>query len=244
MELRGRVALVTGGGVRVGRALALALAREGARVIVHCHRSVDPANRTAAEIRSLGTDALVLQADLSEMDEVERLAGEAEAAFGGVDLLVNNASVFPAERLDEVTPEIWRRAMAVNLTAPFFLIQRLGAAMSQRGGGVVVNLVDLAGLQAWAAYAAHSVSKAGLVHATRVAARALAPRVRVVGIAPGTVLPPEDLSPEEVQRLADRAPLRRIGDPDDVVQAMLYLVRSDFVTGEILVVDGGRTLLS
>lgn len=244
MELRGRVALVTGGGVRVGRALALALAREGARVIVHCHGSVGEANRTAAEIRSLGTDAVVLQADLSEMDEVERLAGEAESAFGGVDLLVNNASVFPAERLDEVTPEIWRRTMAVNLTAPFFLTQRLGAAMSERGGGVVVNLVDLAGLQPWAAYAAHSVSKAGLVHATRVAARALAPRVRVVGIAPGTVLPPEDLSPEEVQRLADRAPLRRIGDPDDVVQAMLYLVRSDFVTGEILVVDGGRTLLS
>lgn len=244
MELRGRVALVTGGGVRVGRALALALAREGARVVVHCHRSVDEAERTAAEIRALGTEALVLQADLSELSEVERLAGEAEAAFGGVDLLVNNASVFPAERLDEVTPQIWQRAVAVNLTAPFFLTQRLGSAMSERGGGVVVNLVDLAGLQPWAAYAAHSVSKAGLVHATRVAARALAPRVRVVAIAPGTVLPPDDLPREEVQRLADRAPLRRIGDPDDVVQAMLYLVRSDFVTGEILVVDGGRTLLS
>jgi pteridine reductase len=105
---------------------------------------------------------------------------------------------------------------------------------------VVVNLVDLAGIQSWRRYVAHGISKAGLVHLTRVAARALAPEIRVVGIAPGTVLPPEDTPAAEVDRLARRTPLRRIGSPDDVVQAVLYLVRADFVTGDILFVDGGR----
>src|SRR5690606_32475671 len=111
-----------------------------------------------------------------------------------------------------------------------------------RGAGVVVNLADLAGLQAWSGYAAHAVSKAALVHLTRVAARALAPEVRVVAIAPGTVLPPEELSAGEARRLAERAPPRRNGSPDDVVEAVLYLVRADFVTGETLVLDGGRLL--
>jgi NAD(P)-dependent dehydrogenase (short-subunit alcohol dehydrogenase family) len=130
----------------------------------------------------------------------------------------------------------------VNLRAPFFLTQRLGAAMQGRGGGVIVNLADLAGLQTWRGYAAHGISKAALVHLTRVAARALAPHVRVVAIAPGTVLPPEDFSKEEIERLAQRAPLRRNGSPEDVVRALLYALQADFVTGEVLVVDGGRLL--
>ena len=243
MEPRGRVALVTGAGVRLGRALALALAREGAHMLVHYNRSAEDAEETVREARALGAEAVALQADLSDLDQVDRLAREAEGVFGQVDILVNNASVFPPERLDEVTAEIWQRALGVNVTAPFFLTQRLGAGMRARGEGLVVNLADLAGLQPWAAYAAHSVSKAALVHLTRVAARALAPEVRVAAIAPGTVLPPEELSAGEIQRLAERSPLRRIGAPEDVVAALLYLVRSDFVTGEVLVVDGGRSLL-
>lgn len=132
--------------------------------------------------------------------------------------------------------------MAVNLKAPFFLAQELGRRMKGRGDGVIVNIADLAGMQAWSGYAAHAISKAGLVHLTRVAARALAPEVRVVGIAPGTVLPPEGFPPGEVDRLADRTALRRIGSPEDVVDAVLYLVRASFVTGEVLVIDGGRRL--
>jgi pteridine reductase len=242
MELRGRVALVTGGAVRVGRAISLALAGEGMRLVVHYHSSSAPAQELVERVRAAGGEALALRADLARTGEAVRLAEEAERAFGRVDVLVNNASVFPAQRLEDTDPALWERVMAVNLRAPFFLTQRLAAGMRERGEGVVVNLADLAGLQPWAAYAAHSVSKAALVQLTRVAARSLAPEVRVVAIAPGTVLPPEDLPAEEVERLARTTPLRRNGSPEDVVQAVLYLLRADFVTGEVLVLDGGRML--
>jgi pteridine reductase len=242
MHLPGARALVTGGAVRVGRAITLALAHAGARVIIHFNGSSDEARALAEEIAATGGEAVTLQADLSRQDEVERLAEEAERAFGGVDVLVNNASIFPAEALDEVDAALWERTMAVNLRAPFFLSQRLGRAMRTRGGGVIVNMGDLAGIQSWKGYAAHSISKAGILHLTRVAARALAPEVRVNAIAPGTVLPPADLTPDQVQALALRAPLRRNGSPDDVAQAVVYLINADFITGETILLDGGRLL--
>jgi NAD(P)-dependent dehydrogenase (short-subunit alcohol dehydrogenase family) len=143
-----------------------------------------------------------------------------------------------------VDEELFDRTIDINLKAPFFLTQAIGQAMRERGGGVIVNMGDLAGLQSWVGYAAHAVSKAGLIHLTKVAARALAPEVRVNCIAPGTVLPPDDQSREESERLAQRAPLRRNGSPEDVLQALLYLVRADFVTGDVIVLDGGRMLRS
>jgi NAD(P)-dependent dehydrogenase (short-subunit alcohol dehydrogenase family) len=243
VEIRGRTALVTGGAVRVGRAISLALAAEGARVVIHHNRSATEAVALAEGIRAAGGEAATVGADLSALDGVTRLAEEAEVPFGPIDILVNNASIFPPERLDEVTEAIWETTMAVNLRAPFFLTQRLGRGMKERGEGVIVNLTDLAGIQAWTGYAAHSLSKAGLVHLTRVSARALAPEVRVCAIAPGTVLPPDDLEEAEVAALAARAPLRRNGSPEDVARAVVYLLGADFVTGEVLVVDGGRRLV-
>ncbi len=242
MDPRGRAALVTGGAVRVGRAISLALARAGAKVIVHHHHSSFEAAELVDEIRGAGGRADTIQADLGSMNEVRRLIGEASRPFGSVDILVNNASIFPAEGFGEVDEALWESTMAVNLRAPFFLTHALGLEMKRRGSGIVINLGDLAGLQTWTGYAAHSISKAGILHLTRVAARALAPEVRVAAIAPGTVLPPVDTPDEEVRDLAKRAPLQRIGSPDDVVEALLYLVRSDFVTGEVIVVDGGRIL--
>jgi NAD(P)-dependent dehydrogenase (short-subunit alcohol dehydrogenase family) len=241
MELRGKVGLVTGGAVRLGRAMAVALAGEGMRLVVHYNSSAGPADALVEEIRAGGGEAAAIGADLSRPAEVERLARDAVAAFGGVDVLVNSASVFPPEALEETDLELWEHTMAVNLRAPFFLIRHLAPVLRERGG-VVVNMADLAGMQAWARYAAHGISKAGVVHLTRVAARALAPEVRVVGIAPGAVLPPGETSDEELARLAAGAALRRNGSPDDVVRALLYLLSADFVTGEVLVVDGGRTL--
>jgi pteridine reductase len=244
MDPSGKVALVTGGAVRVGRAISLGLAAAGARVVVHYHGSASEADALVTAIRGDGGEAAAIQADLSRHAEVLRLAEEAAVPFGAPDILVNNASIFPAEALGEVDEALWDRALAVNLKAPFFLTQRLGAAMRAKGEGVIVNLADLAGLQAWSGYAAHSISKAGVVHLTKVAARALAPEVRVVAIAPGTVLPPDDFPADEIERLANRAPLLRNGSPRDVVDAVLYLVRASFVTGEVLVLDGGRMLRS
>jgi len=235
------VALVTGGAVRVGRAIGAALAEDGYRLVVHYHSSRGPADELVDEVRARGGEAVAIGADLADADAVRRLARDAVEAFGGIDLLVNNASVFPSERLAETDEELWDHTLAVNLRAPFFLIRYLAPTLRERRG-VVVNMADLAGIQPWAAYAAHGISKAGVIHLTRVAARSLAPEVRVVGIAPGTVLPPESMTEEEIRALAERTPLRKNGAPEDVVRALRYLLAADFVTGETLVVDGGRLL--
>jgi pteridine reductase len=208
---------------------------------VHHHASADEADGLVEAIRAKGGRAVSLRADLAEADEVRRLARDAVAAFGRLDVLVNNASVFPAEGLEETDEALWDHTLAVNLRAPFLLIRALASALRDRGG-CVVNLGDLAGVQAWDGYAAHGVSKAALLHLTRVAARALAPAVRVNAIAPGTVLPPDGLPPGEIERLAARAALGRIGSSDDVVRALRYLLDADFVTGTTLTVDGGRLL--
>jgi pteridine reductase len=236
-----KTALVTGGAVRIGREISSALAGRGYRLVIHYHSSARPAEELRDEIVDRGGEAAIIGADLSRDDEVRRLADEAVSAFGGIDLLVNNASVFPPERLEETGEALWDHTMAVNLKAPFFLIRHLSPTLRERKG-VVVNLADLAGMQAWAAYAAHAVSKAGLIHLTKVAARNLAPDVRVNAIAPGAVLPPESMGQAELEELARRTPLKRNGRPEDVVRALLYLLDADFVTGETLVADGGRLL--
>jgi pteridine reductase len=241
MELSGRTALVTGGAVRVGRAIVLALAGQGMRVVVHYNSSSTAADEVVDEIRAGGGEAAAIGADLRDAGQVERLAREAEAAFGGIDVLVNSASVFPAQGLEETDAALFDHTFAVNLRAPFLLTRHLAPGLRARRGAVV-NMADLAGLQAWGSYAAHSVSKAGVVHLTKVAARSLAPEVRVNAIAPGAVLPPEDMPPGEVRALAERTPLARNGSPEDVVAALLYLLHADFVTGEVLTVDGGRML--
>ena len=236
-----RVALVTGGAVRVGRAISSALAEDGYRLVVHYNSSAGPADELVDQIRSAGGEAVAIGADLADAEAVRRLAREATDAFGGIDVLVNNASVFPPERLEETDEALWDHAIAVNLKAPFFLIRHLAATLRARKG-VVINMADLAGIQTWAAYAAHGISKAGVVQLTQVAARSLAPDVRVNAIAPGAVLPPESMSEAEIHALADRTPLKKNGSPEDVVRALRYLLSADFVTGETLVVDGGRLL--
>lgn len=236
-----RIALVTGGAVRIGRAISSALAEDGYRIVIHYNSSSGPADELVAEIKAAGGEAMAIGADLADADAVRRLASEAVDAFGGIDVLVNNASVFPAEKLEETDEALWDHTMAVNLRAPFFLIRHLASTLRARKG-VVVNMADLAGIQAWAAYAAHGISKAGIVHLTEVAARSLAPDVRVNGIAPGTVLPPESMGDDEIRQLAERAPLKKNGSPEDVIRALRYLLAADFVTGQTLVVDGGRLL--
>jgi NAD(P)-dependent dehydrogenase (short-subunit alcohol dehydrogenase family) len=235
-------ALVTGGAVRVGRALVEALAAAGYRVVVHYNRSSGPAQALVAELRERGTEAVAIAADLSGDSSATRFATQAWSTFGRLDVLVNSASVFPSEPLLETDAGLWDHTLAVNLRAPFLLTREIGGRMKERGSGLIVNMLDLAGIDVWTGYAAHSVSKAGLLHLTRVAARALAPEVRVAGIAPGTVLPPAGTPAEEERRLAARAPLGRNGTPEDVARALLYLLEADFVTGEVLTVDGGRRL--
>ena len=232
------VALVTGGGVRVGRAIALGLAEDGYDLVVHHHASAAPAREVADAAGALGVRAHLVRADLSRPRDVARLARES-GRFGRLDLLVNSAATFAEADLLRVTREEWDAVMAVNLRAPFLLV-RGTAEMLGGAGGSVVNIVDLSALQPWTSHPVHSVAKAGLLHLTRVMARRLAPAVRVNAIAPGNVLPPAHHDEADVESARARTPLGRTGTPDDVVGAVRYLAAARYVTGEVIVVDGGE----
>jgi pteridine reductase len=239
VELRGRSALVTGAGKRVGQALAIALGSEGMRVAVHYHASNRGARETARLVRDAGGTPTLVSADLTKGDAAVRLMDDVVREFGGLDVLVNSSAVMQRTPLGSVTAEEWDTMMALNLRAPFLLAQAAAPHLTQVQG-VIINIADLAAFETWPAYIPHGISKAGIVYMTRALARTLAPNVRVNGIAPGAVLLPEGWSEEDAAKIRESTPLARLGSPDDVVGAMLYLLRADYVTGETLIVDGGR----
>jgi pteridine reductase len=239
VDPKGRVALVTGGARRVGRALALALADGGARIAIHHHESPADAASLIDQLSARGIEAVAFQYDLRKADAPDRLVADVVDHFGTLDILVNSAAVMVRSPLEDITFDQWDDTFALNLRAPFFCARAAERAMGERGG-VIVNLADLAGIEAWPAYAAHGISKAGVIHMTRVLARILAPRVRVNAIAPGAVLLPESWSADDAAHLERTTPLHRLGSPNDVAQAMLYLIEADYVTGDLIVVDGGR----
>ena len=236
-----RTALVTGGGVRVGRAIALGLAEEGFRVAVHYNSSSGPADRVVREIEAMGGEAASFQADLSKSASAPRLIREVAERMDGLDVLVNSASIYRPDTVTSGTDEAWDLIHAINVRAPFQLVRAAAPLLTARQG-CVVNIVDLSAFQAWNRFGIHSVSKTALLKLTRIQARALAPGVRVNAVAPGNVLPPDGDSDEEIAASRRRIPLGRIGDPADVVGAVRYLVGAPYVTGEVIVVDGGRLL--
>jgi pteridine reductase len=240
MELRGKVALVTGAGRRLGRALAQALAQRGMAVALHYHQSEEGARSLEKEIQQAGGRAACFRADLTDARAAEDLPRHVAAGMGRLDVLVNSAAIMLRLSLEETNPEQWDAILSLNLRSVFFCTRGAAPALRQ-SRGKVVNLADLAGLEPWPGFAAHSISKAGVVMLTKVLARSLAPEVTVNAIAPGAVLVPEDYGAEERERLVRSTPLRRLGSPSDVVSALLYLLEAgDYVTGEVLVVDGGR----
>ena len=239
-DLTGRRALVTGAGVRVGRALALACADLGMDVAVHYHTSAGAAEATAADCRARGRRAVTLGGDLSRAKECRRVAREAEDGLGPIDALVNSAANFVRAPFAEVSEEQLDAALAVNVKGPFFMAQALAPGMVARGYGRIVNMTDVAGLEPWPNFSAHCVSKAGVVMLTRALAQALAPAVTVNAIAPGAVLMPAGTGPDAARCSADKTVLGRVGEPEDVAEALAYLLRADYVTGHTLVVDGGR----
>lgn len=236
-----RVALVTGGAIRVGRAITLALAEAEYDVMISYHSSEAAAQETRAAVESLGRRCETVCADLNLPASADVVVDAVRAAFGRLDLVVNSAANFDERALLDVDAEAWDAVMNLNTRAPHLLV-RAAADLLRAACGSVVNIVDLAAFQPWTDYPAHSVSKAALAHLTRIQALALAPEIRVNGIAPGAVLAPDDWPPERWHALARLTPLRRTGSPEDVAQAVLFLAGAGFVTGQILAVDGGRLL--
>ena len=239
MELRDRIALVTGAGHRVGRAIAVGLGARGMRVVVHYRRAAEEARETARLVEAAGGRAALVAGDLADAGAPDRIVADAAERFGGLDVLVNSAAVMERTPIGTVTEAAWDAMFAVNLRAPFFAAQAAARVMGERGGAIV-NLADLAGVETWTGYVPHGISKAGVIQMTRALAHALAPRVRVNAVAPGVVLLPEGWDEAASERLRRTTPLQRHGAPEDVVRAVLYLLEADFVTGEVLFVDGGR----
>lgn len=232
-DFRGKRALVTGAAKKIGRATALALGKAGASVAVHYRRSRAEAEETAAALTGLGVRAPLVQGD--QAVEPARIVEEAAAALGGLDLLIVSAAEFERVPSESLSRPQFEAMLAANLTGPFFLMQ---AALPhlRASRGAIVTLLDLCGTaQVWKGYAHYAASKAGLAALTRLLALEWAPQIRVNGVAPGTVNPAE---PERVKRI----PLQRIGTAEEVAQAVLFLASHPFVTGQILPVDGGRSL--
>jgi pteridine reductase len=244
MELSGKVALVTGSARRLGAAIARGLARAGTSVAIHHSKSPQAAETVARELGQLGAHVEIFQADLTDSRQIFDLFSDIDKTFGRLDILVNSAAIFERKPVLEITPEIWDRTLNLNLRAPFFCSQSAARLMQRAGGGLIINIADIGSFQPWPAYAHHCTAKAGIVMLTRVLARALAPDVRVNAIAPGPVLPPDDLTDEQRRQLAGMTVLGRLGDPEDILKAVLFLLESDYVTGETIVVDGGKLLAS
>lgn len=248
MHLQEKVALITGSAHRVGKAIALALAREGAHIVVHYGGSAQAAQETVKEIKSLGVQAIKVQADLRDPAQIDALFAEVEAHFGRLDVLVNSAASFQRQAFDDITLDDWKDVLQTNLRAPFLCTQRAARLMRQterpaNEPAAVINIADLSGVFPWHEYVQHGVSKAGIIHLTKVSANELGPEVRVNAIAPGAVLPPPGMSSAAWERFGDHLPVKRTGSAEDVAQTVVFLARQDFITGALIPVDGGEHLV-
>jgi 3-oxoacyl-[acyl-carrier protein] reductase/pteridine reductase len=238
--LEGQVALVTGAAKRIGRSIALRLARDGAAIALNYKTSRGEAESLVREIHDGGAKASAIQADVSKRAEVEKMFAAVEREFGRLDILVNNAGMFFSAKFESLTDEQWDRIMDTNLKSQFVCAQLAAPIMKRQGRGRIINLSSLGGLLAWPAYTHYCVSKAGSIMLTRCLARALGPEILVNSVAPGTIQFPGEPPDEEYIR---RVPLHRTGTGDDIAGAVAYLATADFVTGQVIVVDGGRALV-
>jgi NAD(P)-dependent dehydrogenase (short-subunit alcohol dehydrogenase family) len=240
-SFRGKVALVTGAAKRIGRSVALRLAAEGADVIVNYRSSKAEADDVVAQIIAMGRRSIGVQGNVAKRSDVLALFATVEKEFGRLDILVNNAGIFFSAQFEQMTEQQWDTILDTNLKSQV-LCSQAAAPMLRRGGqGRIINFASLGGLLAWPAYTPYCVSKAGVIMLTRCLARALAPEITVNAIAPGTISFSGD-APEIAEDFIRRAPLRRTGGPEDIEEAVIFLARSPFMTGQVIVVDGGRTL--
>lgn len=244
MDLSGRCVLVTGGAHRVGKAIALKLARMGAAQVVFTYNSSEEAaDKTAQEIRSLGCEVLAIRCDQSDIQQIDAAIELVRQKFGRLDVLVNSASVLFEAEFDDVTAETWNQVLNINARGPFFFMQTAARLMMAGDGGVVINIIDESVLKPALIWVHHGASKAALWNITRTGAAALAPKIRVNAVLPGAVLKPPDYSDERWNGLIPGIPLQKLGSAEDVCQAIEYLIHADFVTGQMIVVDGGATVL-
>lgn len=242
MQLQGTVMLITGGAHRVGKAIAMALAREGTHVAFTYNASEAEALTTLREIESLGVRGLAIRCDQTKPEQIKTVVDEVTGKWERLDGLVNSASIWQEKPLLEITPMDWDMTMNVNARGPFFFIHWAAKWMIEHGGGAIVNIIDESALKPSINYMHHGASKTALWMLTRSCALSLAPTIRVNAVLPGAILKPPDWEEDRWQSLAQKIPLRRVGDSIDVARAVVYLMKEDYITGQSIVVDGGSTL--
>ena len=248
MRLQGKVAIITGSATGMGKATALAFAREGAKVVINYSRSEKEAKETLAEVKAVGTEAILVKADISKADEVQALVDRTMAEFGRIDILVNNAGFtrfIPLADLDAMTEDIWDRTLAVNVKGPWLCAKAVVPIMQQQKGGVIINNASNAGMRPTGSSIAYCASKAALIHLTRCLANTFGPYIRVNAIAPGYTLTRwhPNMTPELIEQRSKAVPLGRMGTPEDIARTALFLAcESDFVIGQIIAVDGGKSV--
>jgi len=243
MVLNDRVALVTGASHRVGKEIALTLAREGVHIGLHYHASVEQAQAAQKEIVDTGVDAVLLQGDFAHLNDVSDVVAGCIKHFSTIDILINNAAVYFKTPLGEVTESDWQKLLDVNLRAAFFCSQDVARHMKQRGSGKIINITDVSAGKPWADYIPYCISKAGLIAMTKGLAIALAPDIQVNAIASGTVLMSEGASDELTETIRNATLLKKIGSPGDIANTVKFLLAgSDYITGSVITVDGGTSL--
>ena len=243
MDLNGKVAIVTGGSVRLGKAITLCLAEEGVKIGLHYNQSAEQAEGTLEEITSLGSTGILIQADFRRpLPAAEKIVEKTLSEFNRVDILINSAAIFEESSVSSVTGEHWDRHFDVNLKAPFFLCQKFAQHLEPGERAQIVNIADWRGTRPGNDHPVYTLTKNALVAMTNSLALHLAPDVQVNAIAPGAVLPPPGSDQSDLQQIAETIPLKQTGTAQDVTNALLYLLRSDFITGEVLHVTGGQQL--
>ena len=240
MNPNGKTALITGGAHRVGRAITLGLAQAGVNVIINYNSSSEAAQKTVAEAEAFGVKAVSIQADVSKPDQVRRMVGEISGTFGGVDILVNNASRFTKTPFPTDDLTLWHEVTGLLINGPFYVSNFLAPQMMKLEEGVIVNIIDLSAWEPWPGLAAHCVGKSALLALTRQLALEMAPNVRVNAVCPGPVLPSPHYDAERIEQVRRDTLLERWGSPEDVVRAVLYFVESDYITGDTTILDGGQ----
>lgn len=242
IDLSGKVAVVTGAARRIGAQTAFSLAQAGCSVVINYRASAGDAAATVHRVTSLGGHAVAVQGDMSRRADAQRLLGESLTAFGRVDILVANASVFRRTPLAQVTEDAWHDMVDNNLAASFWPAQAFGTHMRDYDGGAIIMIADVAAYRPWAEYAPYNAAKAGVVALTQTLAKELAPSVRVNAIAPGPMLFPDEYDAGKREQEIQRTLLKRPGSPQHIADAVVALVRNDYITGAVLPVDGGRGL--
>jgi len=240
MKIEGKTALVTGSAKRVGKVIALTLAEAGANVVINYNNSADDAQTTVAEVEALGVEAIAVAADIGDYEQVELMVQTAIKKFAGIDILVNNASIFLNDPFPTTDLTVWNKTINTLVNGPFYCANLVAPSMLSRGAGAIVSVSDLSAFEAWPGYMAHAVGKSSILAITRQLALELAPTIRANAVVFGPTLRPHDYDDARYQRTADKTLLKRWGTPEEMAHTVKFLIEADYITGEHVVIDGGQ----